>query len=254
MSRIFDTIRSGNFEELKRIIAQNPENVQNMEDEDGWVIWRWTPLDIAINHGKLEIAKFLYEKGGRPNLEDYRDGEWTPVHSAAYDRCTATLKWVFENKVLSHDMLKFKHWNGCTPFDIAIECGNLDTAKYLWEKGGRPNFEIYYCDGKWTPVHKAAFCGYTKTLKWLFTENVLSLDALKIKDGWKLTPLDFAMSEKEWETAALIRRLMYFDLVFVAMQRAKRDYHQTCVLRRLPDELLDMVVDEVAARHNLKVV
>ena len=39
--------------------------------------------------------------------------------------------------------------------------------------------------------------------------------------------------------------------VFLAMQRAKRD--RRCVLRRLTDELLDMVVDEVAQRSYLVV-
>ena len=41
--------------------------------------------------------------------------------------------------------------------------------------------------------------------------------------------------------------------VFLTMQRAKRD-HQSTLLRRLPDELLDMVIDEVAQRFYLKVV
>ena len=395
MSRIFDTVYSGNLEELKRIVVQNPESV-HIKSTNGWYIWGWTPLDIAINHGKLEIAKFLYEKGGRPNFESYSDGIDTPVHHAAEYGYTATLKWVFTESVLSFEVLKIKDFWKRNPLDIAIALGNLEMvqflwgkggrpnldkiygngkgtlvhraaqdghastlkwvfekgisrnvlntkdsdgwtpldcaikrgelemvqflwekggrpnseiycdgkntpvhiaayygyailkwvftedvlsldvlkiknkwkltpldeaiswdklemAQYLWDKGGRPNFEIYYCDGKRSPVHKAASCGYTKTLKWLFTENVLSLDALKIKDERRKTPLDCAIDYRELETAALIRRLMYFNPVFLAMQRAKRNHHRT-LLRRLPDELLDMVVDKVAARFDLKVV
>ena len=90
------------------------------------------------------------------------------------------------------------------------------------------------------------------TLKWVFAENILSRDVLKIENVNGKTPLDKAISRKKWETAALFRRLLHLDPVFLAMQCAKRDHN--CVLRRLPDELLDMVVDEVAARHNLKVV
>ena len=62
------------------------------------------------------------------------------------------------------------------------------------------------------------------------------------------TPLDVASEEN----AVLLLRLIYVEPVFLAMHRAKRD-HRQCVLRRLPNELLDMVVDEVAARFHLKV-
>ena len=67
-----------------------------------------------------------------------------------------------------------------------------------------------------------------------------------------MTPLDIAIEKKHWQIANLLGRLLHLDPVFLAMQRAKRDYHQ-CVLRRLPDELLDTIVEEVAARFYLKV-
>ena len=393
MSRILDTVISGNLEELKHIITQNPEYV-HIE-----ISPKWSLLDIAINYGKLEMANFLYEKGGRPNLDKlYRDGNFTPVHRAAQsgytktlkwiftekvlplhvlnikdhngwiplDRAiacgilemanflfekggrpnleiycdrhdtpvtratqsgyTKTLKWIFTEKVLPRSVLNIQHINGCTPLDHAIACGELETAKCLWEmggrpnpkiycdgnltpmhraalrgyittlewvfteenvlsldvlkiknrwkrtpldvaiafgkleiakflfeKGGRPNLYIYYCDGDHTPVHHAANYGYAATLKWAFTEKILPLSVLNIQDEWEKTPLDCAITNEKWKTAALLQRLMYFDPVFLAMQRAKRDHHRT-LLRRLPNELLDMVVDEVAARFHLKVV
>ena len=148
-------------------------------------------------------------------------------------------------------------WKKNTPLDIAIECGQLEMAKFLFEEGGRPNLDAYR-DGIFTPVHRAAWNGHTKTLKWIITENVIPSHVLMIKDHIGLTLLDNVMNHvyhKEWEAIArLLRRVIYLDPVFLAMQRAKRDYHQMCVLRRLPDELLDMVVDEVAVRFRLKVV
>ena len=152
-----------------------------------------------------------------------------------------------------HGIVHIKDCLGWTPLDVVIASGKLDIAKFLFEKDGRPNLDIYHCDKKYTPVHHAVLSRHTDTLKWAFTKNVLSLDVLK-NEYLKMTPLDYAIYEEEWETAALIQRLIHLDPVFLAMQRAKRDYHQMCVLRRLPDELLDMVVDEVAARFHIKVV
>ena len=200
--------------------------------------------------GRLEMAKFLFEKGGRPNLDAYCDGDTTPVHIAACWERIATLKWVFKENVLSLDVLNIKSDRGWTVLDNAISCENLEAAQYLWMMGGRPNLEIYNCDGKWlTPMHCAARYGKTTaTLKWVFAKGVLPLRVLQIKDEQKMTPLDIANKE----TAAFLQHLVYVNPVFLAMQCAKRDYHQ-CVLRRLPDELLDMVVDEVAVRFRLKV-
>ena len=316
MPDIFEAIFDNRFEEVKRIVAKDSENVNipNIEKRN--------PLDHAIACGKLEIAKFLFEKGGRPNLEAYFDGVFTPVHRVAfwgnvfilkwvfeenilplsvlngkdtfgrtpmdqaiaygelemakylwenggrpnlnaycdrggdsplhYAACcgeTATLKWVFKNKVLPLRALNIKDSDGKTPLDVAITHGKLEIAKCLWEIGGQPNLEIY-CGGKNTPVHEAARREYTtNTLKWVFTKKILPLHMLQIKDEEKMTPLDIANRE----TAALLQRLL-FNSVFLAMQRAKRDHHQMCVLRRLPDELLDIVIDEVAARIHLEVV
>ena len=321
MSEIFEAIVDGNFKKIKRMVKKNPKVVRIKSPHNRWTpldvaievgkleiakyLWKkdgrpnfnaycdgthtpvheaarcehavtlnWvfenevlpldimlkiknhdknTLLDIAIGHGRLEeMAKYLWEKGGRPNLEIYRDGTYTPVHHAACWECTATLKWVFKNDILPLTMLNVKdNWKK-TPLDSAIGCGKLEMAKFLFEKGGQPNLEIYY-DGQYSPVYWAAKRGHSTTLKWVFAEKVLSLDVLKIEDRERMmTPLEIAFYKKKRKTAALLRRLLYVEPVFLAMQRAKRD--RRCVLRRLPDELLDWVVDEVVRRFHLKVV
>ena len=165
----------------------------------------------------------------------------------------ATLKWVFTEGVLPWSVLKSKSRNGWTLLDYTISWGYLEITQFLFEKGGRPNLK-QYCDGKDNSVHYAARHGHTAILQWVFTENVLPLRVLNIK-GNRLTPLEYAILERRRKTVILLRKLfrkLSIVFVFLAMQRAKHDYHQ-CVLRRLPDELLDMVVDEVAARFRLKV-
>ena len=307
----------GNVEIYKWVIEQNVlpfDDVLKIEVEG------YTPLDCAISTGNLKNAQFLFEKCAQPNLENYCDGEWTPIHRAAKYGYTEILKWVFEKKVFhSLDVLKIKDDDQWTPLDRAIAGGNLETAQFLFEKGGRPNLEVYrewkwtpvhysaafrnillwifaehvlplsilhiknymgwtlmdcailhgqlvvvqflrnmgvrpnlelYRDGFLTPVHIAATEDNTVTLTWVFTEGVLPLHVLNIKDHMEMTPLENAIENRQQETIFLLRRLP-IDLVFLAMQRAKRDH--SSLLRRLPDELLDMVVDEVAARFRLKV-
>ena len=200
----------------------------------------------------LEAVQFLFEKGGSPNLDIYNRGKDSPVHCAVRRGNITTLMWVLEKNILPLSVLNNENDVKMTPLDYTIAQGNLEMARSLFEKGGRPNLE-QYSDGKWTPVHTAAKCGHSTTLKWVFREKVLPLYVLNVKDDNEWTPLDKAIVHGNLEIVALLQRFPV-DAVFLAMKRAKRNYHQCCMLRRLPDELLDMVVDEVATRHGLQVV
>ena len=213
-------------------------------------LWKRTPLDVAIENGRLEMVQFLWEMGGQPNLEQYSDRRWIPINHTTQYRIIATLKWVFAKGVLPLYVLNIKDCDKWTPLDHAIIWGNLEMAQFLFEQGGRPNLENYR-DGENTPVHKAVRWRNTTTLEWAFTKNVLPLSVLNVKEQWKRTPLDIAICFERWEIAVFLRRLSSVCTIFMAMHCAKRDHH--CVLRCLPDELLDMVVDKVAARLRIKV-
>ena len=176
MSEVFLAICEENFEKVKSIVANIPESVNVQHDFMGW-----TPLDAAIAFGLLNIAKFLREKGGKPNLEIYRN-----------------------ERLLKNTLVD-------------------------------------------TPVHEAVSRKYTATLRWVFTTgNVFPLWVLQTKNKEEKTPLEVAADS---DTATLLQNLAHLDAVFLAMELTKRD-HQ-CVLRKLPDELLDVIVDTVASRHNL---
>ena len=318
---LFHAIHNENLEEVKRIIAQNAQDVSQQEQEHGDEL---TYLDCAIAYGNLEIARFFFEKGWRPNLKAYGNGVSTPIHRTVSEGNIATLKWVFAENILPLHVLKEVKCEGdMTLLDEAIASGNLEIVKFLWEKDVHPNSKLYR-DRRKTPVHWAVEYGFTDTLEWVFAENILPLRVLNIgdRDEWTLldfaiaygklrtiqylwgegvqpnlevyrdekftpvhmavytmrpprrlqwvfaenilplrvlnvrvgrwTPLDIAIN-KSSEATAILRRIL-IDPVFLAMQRAKRDHCQCCVMRRLPNELLDMVVDEVAARYQLKVV
>ena len=199
-----DAILNGNFQSVKCIITSDPESVHIKYYK------KWTPLDEAIAHRELEIAKFLYEKGGRPNLEVYRDRIWTPIHVAAEYGCTEILKWVFTENILPLYVINIKDHCGMTPLDAAIEKGNLASAKLLWGMGGQPNLEIY-CDGQWTPIYTRSRIvrddDIAATWKWAFAENILPLHVVNIKrDHYDLdqTPLDCAITEGKLEIAKLL--------------------------------------------------
>ena len=252
MSHIFDAIldaiRDGNSKKVKRMVNEYPKIMHN-KDGNGW-----TSLDIAIKCGRLEIAKFLSEKGVKPNVEKYYEDEIsTPMKSVVIWGRTAILEWIIEKEVLPLDVLRnIKDRFGHTLMDNAIANVQPKMAEILWEINVEPNPDVY-CQNYFSPVFAAVRSGHITILEWVFAKGVLPLRVLQIKDKRKRTPLDAAIAYERLETAALFRRLLHLDPVFLAMQRAKHDYHQ-CVLRRLPDELLDMVVEEVAQRSHLKVV
>ena len=238
MIGFYDAISHEDFEKVKHMVNENHEIVHIK-----WLLGL-TPLDYAIRFGTLDIVQFLWKMGSRPNLDAYDHGINTPAH---HIKDVAIPKWVFTEGVLTLRVLKIKNEIGWTPLDRAIACGKPEIANYLWEIGGRSNLEGCYN----SPVHHAIRYRHTETLKWAFKNKVFPLRVLNAKDCNGRTPLDIIMSQKEWETAAFLQHHL-FNPVFLAMQLAKHDYQ--CVLRRLPNELLDMVVDKVAAHFHLKVV
>lgn len=200
MPGIFDAVYGRNFEEVKRMVNEYPETA-HIKDRNGW-----TPLDFAVSYGNPDMVQFLFEKsGGQLNLDIYCDGKWTPIHSAACYGDVATLKWVFARNIFSLDMLKMKDSLRRTPLDCAIAYSKPEIAQFLFEKGGKPNLEVY-CNREHTPVHEAARVGCAGTLRWVFMEkNILSPDVLRIESAiGRRTPLDLAIAFGNLEIAKLL--------------------------------------------------
>ena len=128
MAEIICAIHCENFEEVECIVAQNPENVHITNWNE------WTPLDVSIAYGRLEMAQFFWEKDGQPNREKYCDGKWTPVHCAVSHGHTETLEWAFDNGVLSLDVLCVEDDMGKTPLGCAIERNQQEIVVFLLEQ------------------------------------------------------------------------------------------------------------------------
>ena len=210
---------------------------------------QWTPFDCAISSGNLKMAQYLWEMGGRPNLEIYRDGKDTPVHQAVQYRGPVNLEWIFAHKFVPLDrMLEIKNSDGRTLLDLSIFHNNLKAAKFFWENGGKLNPNFYYRDREWNIVHYCASRGRTAMLRWIFEEGVVSLKVLHIRNNRGRTPLDVTIECDCLEMATFLRKFYMVDMVRM-MWLAKRDCNT--LLRKLPDELLDMIVEKIATGFNL---
>lgn len=115
---IFDIARSGTVIEVKELMKQNP-NIINENNENGF-----SPLILACYRGNIEVAKFLID-----NVKDinYKSQEGTALAGLS----------VKYNKELAEHLLK-KNANpniadstGFTPLFWAVKFGNVELVELL---------------------------------------------------------------------------------------------------------------------------
>lgn len=148
---IFDVARSGSVEEVKELMKQNPDII-NQTNESGF-----SPLILACYRGNVEVAKFLMD-----NVKDinYKSQEGTALAglSVKYNKDlveyiltknanpnitdatgSTPLFWAvkFGNKELAELLLKhkadksIKDAQGMTPFEYALQTNNKDIINLL---------------------------------------------------------------------------------------------------------------------------
>ena len=129
---------------LSKVIDKNPEN----EDGD-------TPLHEAAKNGSLEICKLICLHINR-----------------GLDKVGAEVApWKF-GKFLSRPLVKAMHPennSGETPMFNAVEKGELETVKFLFNIGGDLNSKNDEGD---TPLHAATRYGHTKVVKFILANVV----------------------------------------------------------------------------------
>lgn len=148
---VFDIARSGTLEELKELMKQNPDII-NQTNENGF-----SPLILACYRGNTEVADFLID-----NVKDidYKSQEGTALAglSIRYNKDlaehllkknanpniadgtgTTPLFWAVKsgNKELVELLLKYKANKtkkdsmGMTPFEYALKTGNKEIINLL---------------------------------------------------------------------------------------------------------------------------
>ncbi|WP_353283954.1 ankyrin repeat domain-containing protein [Wolbachia endosymbiont (group A) of Lypha dubia] len=110
----------------------------------------YTPLHYAAWRDRLEVAKFLIEKGADINAADTSTAGKKPMHVAAENNSESVIEFLLEKGVSVDEADK----NGWTPLHYAARFGQLEVAKFLIEKGADINVADASIAGK-RPIHVA---------------------------------------------------------------------------------------------------
>ncbi|EKD83361.1 MAG: ankyrin repeat protein, partial [uncultured bacterium] len=128
---IHDACQAGDLDKVKRILREDPEQIQAVTPEGK------SPLHMATGWGQKEIVLFLLKEGANINALNNQGG--TPIHVAAsrnQPECAAIL--------LDHgaDMEAIRVEGSVTPLAIAVFKNNLEIAEFLLSRGANLNAQI----------------------------------------------------------------------------------------------------------------
>ncbi|SVB68488.1 uncharacterized protein METZ01_LOCUS221342, partial [marine metagenome] len=114
---LYKSIEIGDLEKVKVLL--NDIDV-NSQDSSGY-----TPLYKAVFYNHLDLVKYLFELGAKPNLDDVEG--LTPLHVAAIEDLPHMIEILREKGA----NLEAKDDYGYTPLHLAADQGNYDSADLL---------------------------------------------------------------------------------------------------------------------------
>lgn len=155
------------------------------------VVLKYTPLDLAVEHGNMNIVRILVERGA--NLARLNGLGLHPIHVAANCGHIEIVSFLLSKKIavnlLSETLLR------STIMDEAIWGGHLNIVKLLHQhKAGinKPNGIGIY------PVHTAAAFNRPDILSWLLEQEGVSPDQVTDSKNAE-TPLLLALEKGYWQ-------------------------------------------------------
>jgi ankyrin repeat protein len=189
---IFNEIRHGRIENVKKLIEEDPELVHKRL---GGVY----PLHQAVRHGHNEIAEFLISKGADVNtfgkdVTEFAPFEFTPLTEAIRSNNIDMLKMFVAKGANLHKTTSL----GESYLHFAAFLNRKELAEYLIDSGLDVNIKK---NGNLTPLHIAAVSG-NREVSELLIEKGADLD-LRSTDGG--TPLHFAVAAGHQDIVELIR-------------------------------------------------
>jgi ankyrin repeat protein len=138
MGCLVDAVRRGDVQEVARLLAAGAD--PNVKDLDGH-----TPLHIAAEQCRADIAELLLRHGADPNARD-NQGK-TSLHIAVWMRCRAVVELL-----LRHGAdLNARDADGETPLHKAVSVSDVALVELLLKHGADPNARDK--EG-WTPLHR----------------------------------------------------------------------------------------------------
>ena len=139
-----------------------------------WRHVRWTPLLVALEKGRLEIARILLEGGADVNYTDNRG--WSPLHIAGRLPSIDLVRLLLEHGA---NIDASDTWRGETALHDASSKGHIAVAKLLLEH--RANVDAR-SKSRWTPLHCTTMIGHPKIVE-LLLDHGADVNAQK-EDGW----------------------------------------------------------------------
>ncbi|TET05902.1 hypothetical protein E3J79_03870 [Candidatus Dependentiae bacterium] len=157
---LHEAAKSGSLEQVQNILDSGADvnavsqdsfrPYKNWTIEDDADVVGWSPLDVAVKHGFVDIAALLIERGAAVNAAD-QDGN-TPLHVATYEGQEATAQLLLNRGANINAANK----SGWTALHFASRYGHPAIVNLLVDKGANIDSKNNY---NYVPLHSAAF-GY----------------------------------------------------------------------------------------------
>ena len=124
---IYEAIIKGDLGAVQSILQSSPGLLETRNSDN------LTPLLLASIHGRVEIARFLIEKGANIQAGDNENS--TALHNAAAQGHLAILSLLIDKKAHINQC----DGNGMTALHFAASYGHPECVKFLIEKGANVN-------------------------------------------------------------------------------------------------------------------
>ena len=192
-TELHEAIRAGDMAAVQQCLAARPGAVHDRD------VLGDTPLHVAAQTGKVEIAELLLARGADVNAKAYAG--WTALHWAAYWQHPA-----MADLLLNHQAgVDARNSLGVTPLHWAATRGNTALIERLLASHANVNG---LDDEHRTPLHYATYWEQIEAVKVLIAHNA-DVNARQKADlhphGNAITPLDIADFYGRFAIAKLLR-------------------------------------------------
>ena len=171
---------------IEFLIIEHPQEVRS-QDFPGDA----TPLHLASQNGRVEVARMLVERGADVATQN-KDGE-TPLHPASRNGGVEVARMLVEHGA----DVAAQNKDGETPLHLASQYGNVEVVRILVERGADLAAQKKYGE---TPLHMASQTGQVDVARMLVERGA----DLAAQNKYGETPLHMASQNGQVEVARML--------------------------------------------------